>query len=201
MHQKLKSMCKIVLLVSIIIFSELQVQTPPAKFSLHAHAILLFLFRFPTDPIIKKQWVLACKRLKLGTKNQIWKPCATDVICSDHFKAEDYSTTGRRKRLLATAVPSVFTFRNETSALSTRHIRYSARINQASVQSTSVPSVSSADDALIERLREVQRDLKNSKRREKRLKETVITLKSLLVEALAVKESLLAKLEIYKGTC
>lgn len=141
--------------------------------------------------------MIACKRLKIGSKNKVWEPNRSDVICSDHFKAEDYSTAGRRRRLLPTAIPSVFKFRKESPVPSSRRIRYITNYGQVPVIAST--STATIDDAVMERLREVRRDLKNSKRREKRLKETVVTLRTLLVEELSVKESLLAKLESYKG--
>lgn len=158
---------------------------------------LHFLCRFPNDPTIKKQWVVACKRLKIGKKNKIWQPNRSTVVCSDHFKPVDYSTVGCRRRLLATAVPSRFKFRKDSSVPSSRHIRYITNYGQVPVIASTSTDI--ADGAVMERLRKARRDLKNSKRREKRLKDTVDSLRTLLMEELAVKESLLAKLKSYKG--
>lgn len=62
-------------------------------------------FRFPLKfPDLLEQWVKAINR-----KHFI--PTLHSLICSQHFKAEDYSeSTLSKKRLKRDAVPSVFNF-------------------------------------------------------------------------------------------
>lgn len=137
---------------------------------------------------------MACKRLKLGEKDKLWEPSPSDFVCSQHFVDKDFNITARRRRLRPLAVPSMFPFKNAKPTTS-REIRYLENYGQ-------VPYIrqerEDKEDTL--RLKNVRRTLKNTRKREARLRETVKTLKTKLSEETALKESLSAKLEAYKGT-
>lgn len=96
-------------------------------------------------------------------------------------------------------MPSKFNFRNdELPSRSERTVRYERSYGQVPV----LVSASSEyiDHTVIERLRAARKDLKNTKRREKRLRETVESLQSLLKDEIELKESLSEKLAAFKGT-
>lgn len=146
---------------------------------------------------MKKEWILACKRLKLGDKEKLWEPSSSDFACSKHFVDKDFNTTARRRRLRPLAVPSVFPFKTEKPTTS-REIRYLESYGQ--VPYVRQEKKEDKDDKLRLRFLEVRRTLKNTRKRETRLRETVKTLKKKLSEEASLKESLSAKLEAYKGT-
>lgn len=56
-------------------------------------------FRFPTDPELRKKW-LEVVPVKVSK---------TSVVCSQHFKPDDFTLGGLlRKKLKPDAVPSIF---------------------------------------------------------------------------------------------
>lgn len=59
----------------------------------------LSFHRFPRSTALKKQWAEAIGRTD-------WLPVSTTVICSDHFRRDDYTDSGN---LVAGAVPCIFT--------------------------------------------------------------------------------------------
>ncbi|XP_045460820.1 THAP domain-containing protein 1-like [Harmonia axyridis] len=62
--------------------------------------------RFPKNEVLKQKWVMAMRR-------KDYKPSATAVICSHHFKTEDYYINDYgTKKLKKGAIPSVFNFPN-----------------------------------------------------------------------------------------
>ena len=71
---------------------------------------------FPKDDKVHSQWITAIKRAVPG-KDSILQPTPTSVVCCDHFKSDDYKETlmGSRKRLLPSAIPSVFSYRPKES--------------------------------------------------------------------------------------
>jgi hypothetical protein len=64
----------------------------------------LFTFhRYPAEPVRKQKWVEVVNRLN-------WKPSTFSVVCSKHFRPEDFEPKtefGKKVRLKNTAVPSV----------------------------------------------------------------------------------------------
>ncbi|XP_077507061.1 uncharacterized protein LOC144135444 isoform X1 [Amblyomma americanum] len=58
--------------------------------------------RFPNDPAARKRWTDALQR------SDNWLPTKWSVVCSLHFRAEDFkAATGNLRRLTASAVPSL----------------------------------------------------------------------------------------------
>lgn len=139
---------------------------------------------------------MACKRLKLAEKDKLWEPSSFDFVCSKHFVQTDFVPTAKRRRLRPLAVPSVFPFEKERPTTS-REIRYLQNYGQ-------VPFVRGkeiqGDSDLKLRFKNVQKILKNTRKRETRLRETVKSLRKKLSEETALKESLATKLDAYKGT-
>ncbi|KAM9365785.1 THAP domain-containing protein 6-like isoform 2-T2 [Pholidichthys leucotaenia] len=67
--------------------------------------ILYQFFSFPSgkgNEERRRKWCSLMKRL------EGWEPKAWDVVCSQHFKSEDFDMTGQTRRLRDDAVPSQF---------------------------------------------------------------------------------------------
>lgn len=156
--------------------------------------------RFPTDPEIKKRWILAIKRVRLDNRKQIWVPSSTDYVCSMHFKPSDYSSTSVRVRLLPTSVPSVFPHSTEAPTTSHRTIRYLASYAQVPAVIVPKPSEDERSTKLRARMAAVTRDMRNARKRENRLRGTIVSLKQQMLETKEINEELSAKLDAYKGT-
>ncbi|KAI1901782.1 hypothetical protein AGOR_G00037940 [Albula goreensis] len=61
------------------------------------------LHRFPMrDPKRLKQWLVNIKRTN-------WMPTPCSYLCSNHFEEKDFDQASKRKLLLKTAVPNIFT--------------------------------------------------------------------------------------------
>ena len=61
---------------------------------------------FHTFPVAKTE---LCKQWEKATRLKAFKATGNNVICSEHFRAEDYRYTGSKK-LRDEAIPSVFSF-------------------------------------------------------------------------------------------
>lgn len=60
------------------------------------------MIRFPSNPEMKKKWLLQIKRPK-------WTPNSHSVICSEHFKDHYFiSAPDERSRLAREAFPTIF---------------------------------------------------------------------------------------------
>uniref|UniRef100_A0A3Q2UEV3 THAP-type domain-containing protein n=1 Tax=Fundulus heteroclitus TaxID=8078 RepID=A0A3Q2UEV3_FUNHE len=60
-------------------------------------------FHFPKDKALRKQWETAMRREGFSTS-------PSSMLCSEHFRAEDFDRTGQTVRIRAGSVPSVFSF-------------------------------------------------------------------------------------------
>ena len=88
--------------------------------------------QFPKDEKVYSQWITAIKRAVPG-KDSILQPTPTSVVCCNHFKSDDYKETlmGSRKRLLPSAIPSVFSYRpKESPSAENRRARAKDRKNK-----------------------------------------------------------------------
>lgn len=146
---------------------------------------------------MKKAWIIACKRLKLSDKTSLWEPQPYDSLCSRHFKESDYISTATRKRLKATAVPSVFEHTDMQPSTSARTLRYVQSYGQVPVVINPTPEEETAK--LKRRIEELTRTKKNSNKREKRLRATVSSLKEELVAEKHLTKELSSKLDAYSG--
>nr|XP_023668476.1 THAP domain-containing protein 6-like isoform X3 [Paramormyrops kingsleyae] len=66
--------------------------------------------RFPNDKVRRQAWTAALRR-------KGFEPQSRTVICSCHFKPEDFDRTGQTTRLKEGAIPSVFKFPDRLSKL------------------------------------------------------------------------------------
>ena len=72
-------------------------------------------FVFHTFPVGKTE---LCKQWETATRLKDFKATGNNVICSEHFRAEDYRYTGSKK-LRDEAIPTVFSFAPSDDATST----------------------------------------------------------------------------------
>lgn len=64
----------------------------------------MIFFRFPLkNEELTKRWLANMRRDK-------WKPTAHSYICSSHFEDKYMYATNNQKRLLASAIPTLFSF-------------------------------------------------------------------------------------------
>lgn len=104
-------------------------------------SIFYFVSRFPSNPNLKKQWVLAIRR-----KN--FKPSSWTKICSAHFLPEDFLVRPGTyvRRLKETAVPSVFAFSSSSQLKSKKQRSERSQSMDSEVSS----ETSSTPDEIIE---------------------------------------------------
>ena len=137
---------------------------------------------------MRRRWQIALKRVQFGTKDTLWEPKSNDVVCSKHFKTDDFRVTGKRKRLKAGAVPNVKDW----------------------IADGNVPKPASeprpSPDSLKRKLKSLQetstkryKALTNVKKREKRLRETVKDLLAELNDVKLINEDLCKQLSDLKG--
>ncbi|KAM7304092.1 uncharacterized protein ISCGN_013992 [Ixodes scapularis] len=65
-------------------------------------------FSFPSDPVVRKKWVIAIKR----DEGKLFQITKYTRLCSKHFQQSDYlaNYAGSRRFLRQNAVPSIFAF-------------------------------------------------------------------------------------------
>ncbi|KAJ8286843.1 hypothetical protein GJAV_G00043940 [Gymnothorax javanicus] len=173
--------------------------------------------RIPSDKQRKRLWVRAIKRIDAVTK-KLWVPSKYDVLCSEHFREDDFYTSKHRhlKMLKKTAVPSVFSWKPERNS---RPV--SSRLSAASLESPVEPAASDAcasvevvtvdhsyacdPDTLkqkyqdtLQKLEEVRTKLHHSRRREKRAKVCIDKILQELAEQRKLSEDAQQMLEAYK---
>ncbi|XP_029006033.1 THAP domain-containing protein 2-like [Betta splendens] len=170
--------------------------------------------RFPKDKFKRRAWTTALRR-----RNFV--PNDRSVVCSCHFKTQDFDRTGQTTRLRAGVSPSVFTFSDtehlskvpcepRTSRTSQKaaaeipdfHIQPSKDLQQlTSDHQYALDSVKVKQklNEAQERLEELQRDLRNAKDRERRHKKIVETLLDDLKRRNMLTEELQQKLDFHSG--
>ena len=137
----------------------------------------------------------------MDDRKKLWVPSATDYVCSKHFKPTDYSNTKSRSRLRSTAIPSVFPHNMSAPTTSERTIRYVESYAQ-------VPAIVVTDNSLEDksskaklraRLANVTKDLRNTGKREHRLREMLGPLKREMLAKEDINEELSGMLDEFKG--
>ena len=142
-------------------------------------------------------WIAAVKRIRVGSRDSIWTPGHHEVLCSKHFLKTDYIPNVSIRKLRRTAVPSVFSHTNTKEAPTTsRTLRYVENYGQAPII---VQEPRSSGAELGERLSRYRTNLHNVRRRERRLRTTVDSLRSDLQKVVEINRSLNEHLEIFKG--
>uniref|UniRef100_A0A3B3CXV2 THAP-type domain-containing protein n=1 Tax=Oryzias melastigma TaxID=30732 RepID=A0A3B3CXV2_ORYME len=140
---------------------------------------LISILRFPKKDV-RKKWEVALRREGFTATD-------SSVLCSEHFKPEDFDRTGQIVRLKDGVIPSVFNFplhlqRDHGYALPASPTALKARLHEA-----------------LARVESLEREKKNAMAREKRAKTTVLSILADLRENKLINEELNEKLEFYSG--
>lgn len=147
-------------------------------------------FSFPRNQCQRRQWEKAVNRLRYGSKDLMWESKITDVVCSKHFGENDFYYPGRRKRLKKDAIPNV---------------KRSYSTNVALGESATLPRPSRIESEQSENLRlkhqvvEKTKELRNTRKREIRLRRSVGTLMTELQEQKLINADLKSQLDDLKG--
>ncbi|XP_023117418.1 THAP domain-containing protein 6-like [Amphiprion ocellaris] len=169
--------------------------------------------RFPRDKLKRQIWTVALRR-------RDFEPNDRSVVCSHHFKSEDFDRTGQTTRLREGVIPSVFIFTNQLhkapSTSSSNHTSHRTTVEHLDVLDVQLAkdldkSVSESPDHLYaldpvkvkerlteaqEKLEELRRDLRNAKDQERRHKKTMKTLLKDLKQKRMLTEELQQKLDV-----
>nr|XP_057923260.1 THAP domain-containing protein 6-like [Doryrhamphus excisus]XP_057923261.1 THAP domain-containing protein 6-like [Doryrhamphus excisus]XP_057923262.1 THAP domain-containing protein 6-like [Doryrhamphus excisus]XP_057923263.1 THAP domain-containing protein 6-like [Doryrhamphus excisus] len=188
------------------------------RFTVQARSNGITFHRFPKNKELRKRWQTAAKREEISASPSF-------MLCSEHFRPEDFDRTGQTVRIRDGAVPSVFSFpahlrKGPSLPVATSVSQTSQKMacktppldSSQSVQETKSLPIPSADHAYalpsthdlrarlmkaLDRVERLERELRNVKDRERRAKNTV----SGLLEDLRVKklinEELKEQLDIY----
>ncbi|XP_070705598.1 THAP domain-containing protein 6-like [Pempheris klunzingeri] len=168
--------------------------------------------RFPKDKVKRRAWAVALRRRE-------FEPSDRSVICSRHFKDEDFDRTGQTTRLREGVIPSVLTFPGKVSPSISQSAPRSSRTSlKAAAESPDVQVKPSGDfenspsdhqyaldpdkvkrklTEAQEKVEELQRELRNAKDRERRHKKTVKSLLEDLKHKNMLTEELKQELDLY----
>nr|XP_061797068.1 THAP domain-containing protein 6-like [Nerophis lumbriciformis] len=134
---------------------------------------------FPKEKQIRKQWEVALRRQNFVASDH-------SVVCSAHFKPEDFDRTGQTVRLRIGATPSVFSLPCELPK------DHSYTLPSAAILRRRL-------DEALDRIDSLERESRNAKVRESRSKETVRCLIDELREKKLINEELKDRLDLYSG--
>ncbi|XP_076869392.1 THAP domain-containing protein 6-like [Brachyhypopomus gauderio] len=190
------------------------------RFSTETRSIGITFHRFPKDRDLRKRWETAVRR-EQGRKG--FSASLSSMLCSEHFRPEDFDRTGQAVRIRTGAVPSVFCFPAHLQKhVSTRTSKSSKKAQETPSLDCSQPvqeaepvsvgkhdhsyALPSSNEDLRARLREalarvesLERERRNAKDREKRAKNTVSGLLEDLRMKKLINEDLKEQLDIYSG--
>ncbi|KAK1794887.1 hypothetical protein P4O66_010086 [Electrophorus voltai] len=162
---------------------------------------------FPKDKVKRKAWTAALKR-------RDFEPNDYSVVCSCHFKSEDFDRTGQTTRLKEGVIPSVFTFPDHLCKLPTPigishkgaaecpdvHDRLSEDLEESTSDHQYALDPVKIKKKLTEtqeKVEDLQQDLRNARDRERRHKETVNALLEDLKNKNVLREELQQKPDFY----
>uniref|UniRef100_A0A3Q2P8A9 THAP-type domain-containing protein n=1 Tax=Fundulus heteroclitus TaxID=8078 RepID=A0A3Q2P8A9_FUNHE len=170
--------------------------------------------KFPKDTTLRKKWELAVRRDGF---------VATDrsMLCSEHFKDEDFDRTGQIVRLRLNVIPSIFNF---PTSLQKQEVKRSTRTAKKAEESLAMdltqfsnkdepqknldhnyalPTSPTALKAKLSeawaRVESLEREKRNAKIRELRAKKNMGSVLQDLREKNLINENLQDKLECYSG--
>ncbi|XP_014896157.1 THAP domain-containing protein 6-like isoform X2 [Poecilia latipinna] len=186
------------------------------RFSSQTRSIGITFHRFPKDSHLRKRWETALRRKGFSAS-------LSSMLCSEHFRPEDFDRTGQTVRIRTGAVPSVFRFpahlhkhvftrtsKTSKKAEETLSLDCSQLVQEAEPVSVATNDHSyalpSSNDDLRARLREalarvesLERERRNAKDREKRAKKTVSGLLEDLRMKKLINEDLKEQIDLYSG--
>ncbi|XP_034088487.1 THAP domain-containing protein 6-like, partial [Gymnodraco acuticeps] len=80
--------------------------------------------KFPKDKDMRKKWEVALRR-------EGFTASESSVICSEHFKQDEFDRTGQIVRLRDGVIPSIFSFPDHSYVLPASPTALKARLNEA----------------------------------------------------------------------
>ncbi|KAL1006953.1 hypothetical protein UPYG_G00079590, partial [Umbra pygmaea] len=142
----------------------------PIARSLKARACGITFHLFPKTRKMRREWELALRRDSFVASDRT-------LLCSEHFRSEDFDRTGQNVRLKDGVVPNIFNFPAHLQRLvATRSTTTSRRVED-NLRMDLSQDVPQPDVAIKARLEEasasewkLQREKSNALRREKRAK-------------------------------
>ncbi|XP_069071453.1 THAP domain-containing protein 1 B-like isoform X2 [Pleurodeles waltl] len=166
---------------------------------------------FPlSNPILLKKWQLAVRRASVT--GALWTPTRHHCLCSLHFQEHCFEIAGLIRRLREGAVPSIFHFPRSAKPkdrLGRRKRKATIGVILASRDSIrqehnySVPDIETLKRRLQfseEDRAQKERQLRNARERESRLRQMCLTIKKELREKNSLTKQLQKKLELYEGS-
>ncbi|XP_053191204.1 THAP domain-containing protein 6-like [Scomber japonicus] len=173
--------------------------------------------RFPKDAEQRKQWQTAVRREEFSAGS-------SSMLCSEHFRADDFDRTGQTVRIRDGTVPSLFCFPAHLTKLVVARTTQTSKKAQQSLsvdcsqlvqeaEPLPVPNVdhsyalpSSPDDLrarlseALARVESLERERRNAMDRERRAKNAVCGLLEDLRVKKLINEELKERLDSYSGT-
>ncbi|XP_048116543.1 LOW QUALITY PROTEIN: THAP domain-containing protein 2-like [Alosa alosa] len=150
--------------------------------------------RFPKDKQRRQSWAIALRR-------EGFEPKDRTVLCSCHFRPEDFDKSGQTVRLRQGAIPSIFKFPDRLSK-----VCYSICFNHNILlrnifqdHQYALDPVKAKEKLIVyqKNVEKLRRDLRNAKDRERRQKKTVSSLLEDLKKNKMLTEELEQKLDFY----
>ncbi|XP_059193939.1 THAP domain-containing protein 6-like isoform X2 [Centropristis striata] len=186
------------------------------RFTVQTRSQGLTFHRFPKDKEQRKQWETAVRR-------EGFSATPSSMLCSEHFRPEDFDRTGQTVRIRAGAVPSVFCFPAHLHRPVVTRTPQTSKKAQETLSDCShlvqeaeplpLPNVdhsyalpSSHEDlrarlrGALARVESLERERRNAKDRERRAKNTVSGLLQDLRAKQLINEELKEQLDVYSGT-
>uniref|UniRef100_A0A667YSG8 THAP-type domain-containing protein n=1 Tax=Myripristis murdjan TaxID=586833 RepID=A0A667YSG8_9TELE len=144
--------------------------------------------RFPKDKYVRKKWEVALKRDGFTASD-------SSVVCSEHFKQEDFDRTGQVVRLRDGVIPSIFSFPVHLQRVMT--VRNNVGLDHIYALPASPNALKARLNEALERVESLEREKRNAMAREKRAKTSVNSLLGELREKNLINEELKERLEFY----
>uniref|UniRef100_A0A096LQR8 THAP-type domain-containing protein n=1 Tax=Poecilia formosa TaxID=48698 RepID=A0A096LQR8_POEFO len=157
--------------------------------------------KFPKDKERRKRWEIALRRDGFTASD-------SSVLCSKHFKTEDFDKTGQIVRLRADVIPSIFSFPVHLQRVENYRTTITSTKAQSNLQPqsnddhcyalpASLTAITAKHKRALARVEYLERDKKNTMAREKRAKTTAKSLLGELSEKNLITEELKERLEFY----
>ncbi|XP_042564097.1 THAP domain-containing protein 6-like [Clupea harengus] len=143
--------------------------------------------KFPKEKELRRQWEFAVRREHFSASDY-------SVLCSEHFKLDDFDRTGQIARIRDGAKPTVFIFQRLGVSLGYKELR-----EHPYAMPASPTGLKTRLSEALARVESLERDRRNTKVRERRAKKTVHGLLEDLRGKNLINEELKERLDFYSG--
>ncbi|XP_073508482.1 DNA transposase THAP9 isoform X2 [Phyllobates terribilis] len=154
-----------------------------SRYTLEAREKGITFHRFPrSNPALLDKW---CRAMRRATSTgELWTPSRYQRLCSLHFQQSCFDTTGQTKRLRDDVIPSIFNFPEDTQD----HPYFIPDID------TLKRKLQVSEDSRAQK----EKELRNAKDREKRLRQTCLSIYHELIKRNLLSAQLLDILQPYE---